>query len=98
MYSSAEALIAVGFEQGDQIGRIFAQSEIVFFGQVVENCRICPNVWATILHGKFYVLILTKMGWDPSCVIFFTNSTLEPILQFLNLQLQRQRCSRLERF
>jgi hypothetical protein len=36
--------------QGDQIGRIFAYRAIVFFfGQLFENYKGSPNVWATFV-------------------------------------------------
>jgi hypothetical protein len=38
-------------EQGDQIGRIFAQWVIVYFGKLLENCRSISNIWATLFRG-----------------------------------------------
>jgi hypothetical protein len=35
------------YNQGDQIGQIFAQCVIVYSGQFVENYRSSPNCWAT---------------------------------------------------
>jgi hypothetical protein len=49
--------IIVDRAQGDQIGRIFAQWEIVHFGQFLKHCR------ATFPLGADYVLILTKTGF-----------------------------------
>jgi hypothetical protein len=49
----------VAQRQGDQIGLIFAQWAIVFFGQCFENYRSSANFLATLFHGASYVLILT---------------------------------------
>jgi hypothetical protein len=46
-------------EQVDQIGRMFADGAIYFFGQFF-NCNSSPKVWATCYHGRSYTLIL---GW-----------------------------------
>jgi hypothetical protein len=59
-----------GREQGDQIGRNFAHWTIVFFGRVIENYIISPNLLATIFHGKIYLLALTKVSWATSWAIF----------------------------
>jgi hypothetical protein len=48
-----------------------------------------------------YALCLTKMGWATFWATFFQTHlvpTADPILRFLNSQLQRQHCGRLERF
>jgi hypothetical protein len=44
------------FEQGDQIGRIFAFWVIVFFGQLFENFQSSANFRA-FFHGSIYVII-----------------------------------------
>jgi hypothetical protein len=44
-------LIGICGSPGDQIGRIFARWVIVYFGQLLENYRGIPNVWATLLYG-----------------------------------------------
>jgi hypothetical protein len=51
--------------QGYQIGPIFAQWVIVYFGHQLENYRSSAHFWATFFHGTSYtyVLILTKIGW-----------------------------------
>jgi hypothetical protein len=53
-------------QQGDQIGRIFAQWEIVHFGQFFENYKNRPRCCATFPLGTDYVLILTKTGFGYS--------------------------------
>jgi hypothetical protein len=50
------------FDQGDQIGRIFAQWAIVYFGQWFENYIQSANFWATFFRDISYVLIFTKNG------------------------------------
>jgi hypothetical protein len=41
--------------QGDQIGRIFANRAIVFFGQFLENFRSSPNICGQLfLQKKMY--------------------------------------------
>jgi hypothetical protein len=42
--------------QGDQIGRNFAYSVIVYFGQLQKQ----PKFFGNFFHGKSYVLILTE--------------------------------------
>jgi hypothetical protein len=46
-----KAEILAGCDQGDQIGRIFAQRLIVFFGQILKNNRNRPHFWATSFRG-----------------------------------------------
>jgi hypothetical protein len=41
----------VNRDQGDQIGRIFAQWVDVYFGQLLQNYRSIPQIWATLLYG-----------------------------------------------
>jgi hypothetical protein len=48
--------------QGDQIGRIFAQGAIVFFGQFLQEQKSGPNFRAAFLYHKSCVSILQKMG------------------------------------
>jgi hypothetical protein len=43
-------------KQGDQIGRILAQWEIVYFGQYKKNTEI----WAALFQSIDYVLVLRK--------------------------------------
>jgi hypothetical protein len=51
------------WQQGDRIGRIFAQPMIIFFGQLYENDKSSPNFRATFSTFKAkYALILTKMA------------------------------------
>jgi hypothetical protein len=61
--------------QGDQIRRIFDQPVILFFGRVIEYYRISPNVWATIVQGKFGIIILAKNVLGFVLGDFFTNSS-----------------------
>jgi hypothetical protein len=61
--------------QGDQIGQIFAQWGIVYFGQWFENYRRSAHFWATFFHGTSCVLILTKNGLGD----FFTKSSGHPV-------------------
>jgi hypothetical protein len=55
-------MITISCDQGDQIGRIFAQSAIVYFGQFFKNYTSSPNVWGTLFQRIDYVLILTING------------------------------------
>jgi hypothetical protein len=57
------------YDQGDQIGRIFAHWAIVFFGKF-KNYKVGQIFWATFYHSKCFVLILTKMGWAKFWAIF----------------------------
>jgi hypothetical protein len=50
----------VGSEQGDQIGRIFAQWTIVYFGQFFDNYKSGQHFYASFFLSIDYVLILTK--------------------------------------
>jgi hypothetical protein len=44
--------VIVAREQGDQIGRIFAQRVIVYFGPCSENWRSSKNIFApSLFHG-----------------------------------------------
>jgi hypothetical protein len=43
--------------QGDQIGQIFAKWAIVYFGQFFFNYEGSRHFFATLFHGKSYVLI-----------------------------------------
>jgi hypothetical protein len=47
-------------EQGDQIGRIFAQWVIVYFGQFYKDYRSNPNFWATLSLLIYYVIFFGK--------------------------------------
>jgi hypothetical protein len=38
--------------QGDQIGRIFAQWAIIYYGQFLENYRCSPHFWVTFSPFK----------------------------------------------
>jgi hypothetical protein len=42
-------------EQGDQIGRIFANWAIVYFGQLYENFRISPHFGPFFFSVKLYI-------------------------------------------
>jgi hypothetical protein len=61
--------VSVYPNQGDQIGRIFAQWVIVFFGQFYKNYRSSPKfhigrLFFTYTY-RYYVVILTKkMVWQ----------------------------------
>jgi hypothetical protein len=68
-------------KQGDQIGRIFAQWAIVYFGQFLSNFRYSPIFMGSVFQSIDYVLILTATGENPtitSCnasVVNFYNAT-----------------------
>jgi hypothetical protein len=64
--------------QGDQIGRVFAQWEIVYFGQWFKNYRSSAHFWATFFHGTSHVSILTKKMLGYILGDFFTNSSGHP--------------------
>jgi hypothetical protein len=68
----------VGHGQGDQIGRIFADLAIVFFGQLIENYRRSAISWATFFHSTSYELILQKNDCATFLGDFFTNSSGHP--------------------
>jgi hypothetical protein len=59
------------YSQGDQIGRIFAQRAIVYYGQVFDNNIISPYFCALFLMSIDYVLLIfTKNGFDYVWAIF----------------------------
>jgi hypothetical protein len=64
---------SIGWEQGDQIGRIFACWEIVYFGSCLKS--IFFGGGATLYHYYSFVSIMTKklvwLHFRP----FFTNSS-----------------------
>jgi hypothetical protein len=50
--------------QCDQIGRIFAQWVIAYFGQFIENDRNSPHYWATYFQRLGVCLKFgKKLGW-----------------------------------
>jgi hypothetical protein len=53
----------LGWEQGDQIGRIFRLCIGLWFtlGSFFKKI-VATDDWATFFHSKRFVLILTKMG------------------------------------
>jgi hypothetical protein len=53
--------LKVHYLQGDQIGRIFAYWEIVFFGWLYENGKGSPNFGATSSH-RTYLLCIKCVG------------------------------------
>jgi hypothetical protein len=68
--------------QGDQIGRIFADWAAVYFGQFIENFKSYPNYWASIFHDTRYVhtyLTFTKNELGYILGDFFTNSSGHPV-------------------
>jgi hypothetical protein len=74
----APKIFGLSYLQGDQIGRIFAQWAIVYFGQWFEIYIISANFWATFLCDTSYVLILTKNGLGYILGDFFKNSSGHP--------------------
>jgi hypothetical protein len=68
--------------------------------QFLPHLLVLPHLW------RKYVFKNHDAGANPTTAIYnasavkiyIATSSLEPILRFLNLQLQRQHCSRLERF
>jgi hypothetical protein len=61
-------------EQGDQIGRIFAQWVVVFFGQLLKIYKNSPQFWSTFYQSKDDLFIFTeKMVWA-----IFTSSSGHP--------------------
>jgi hypothetical protein len=70
----------VASHQGDQVGRFFSSWVIVYFGSFLEMKEV----------AKVFGLLSFKVK-----VIYILHNhhkNREPILRFLNLQLQRQRC------
>jgi hypothetical protein len=69
-------------KQGDQIGRIFAQWEIIYFGRLVENRKSSPYFCATFSLSTGLcicdILIVTKIGLGYILGNFFTNSSGHP--------------------
>jgi hypothetical protein len=53
--------VICGMIQSDQIGRIFAQWVVVYFGLFFEIFRSSPHFWASFFHSQGYALILAKM-------------------------------------
>jgi hypothetical protein len=64
--------VLVFSNQGDQIGRIFAQWVIVYSGQVFFNYRSSPHCWAAFQQLRLCIsaLVLTKNGWATIWAIF----------------------------
>jgi hypothetical protein len=65
-------------EQGNQIGRICAYLEIVFFGQFLENNKVDRIFILLFPHSHNYVSILTKKRLGYNLGDFFTNSSGHP--------------------
>jgi hypothetical protein len=64
-------LFCVGANQGDLIGRKFAQCAIVDFGQLFENEQSSLLFWATFPHRYGFVIILRKKtNWTTFWAIF----------------------------
>jgi hypothetical protein len=61
------------YTQGDQIGRIFAQWIIVYFGHWFETSRRSAHFWATFLRRN--------LRWNSSCATF-SQPHLGPMLWF----------------
>jgi hypothetical protein len=87
-----------GTDQGDQIGRIFAQWVIVSLGQCIWKLKKWLNFLSTLptyaLHVKRHVLIniLTKNGLRYILGDFFTNSSGHPgtdVMIFQNIFAQK---------
>jgi hypothetical protein len=74
-------LSSVDSEQGDQIGRIFAQWAIIYSGQFFSKITELAQkfVLPTFRHSIDYVLSFTKMGWATFWAIFFTNTDSERV-------------------
>jgi hypothetical protein len=63
--------VAGGLKQGDQIGQIFAQCVIVYFGQSFKNYRNGPHIWATLFSRlQLCIDIDKKMYWATLWAIF----------------------------
>jgi hypothetical protein len=66
------------FDQGDQIGRIFAYWAILFFGQfflTTEEAQFFGKLFSLV---KNIVLFLTKTAQATFWAMFFSNSTGHP--------------------
>jgi hypothetical protein len=61
------------------IGRIFAYWAFFYFRQLFKIKRFSSNFWATFVHGKSYVLILTKNCLGFILGDFFTNLSGHPV-------------------
>jgi hypothetical protein len=63
-------------EQGDQLGRIFNQWVIVYFGQWFENYKTIAHFWATFFHATYHLCINfdKKIGWATFWAIFSQNN------------------------
>jgi hypothetical protein len=64
--------------QGDQIGRIFANWWIVFFGQFSFELQKLPKLLGNFFRGKGYALIWAIKGLVNTLVDFSTNSSGPP--------------------
>jgi hypothetical protein len=76
---SAVTIFHVLHQQGDQIGRIFAQWAIFYFKQILENYKSRPHFCATFFPSTGYELILTENGLGNILGNFFTNSSGRPV-------------------
>jgi hypothetical protein len=63
------------------------------------NYKSNPKIWAAVFHGKIHVGIMSDKNGFGYTLGDFSQTHLKPIiLRHRNLQLQRQRCNRQERF
>jgi hypothetical protein len=74
----ALARAAAAAEQGDQIGQIFAQWEIVYIRQFYKYYRSSLKFWLTFFLSIDHVLILIKEWSGYVSGDFFTNSSGRP--------------------
>jgi hypothetical protein len=72
--------------QGDQIGRIFVDWAIVYFGQFFEIYRTTPKFWATFFSDTSYLIICTENGFANILDNFLTNSSGHPATPVTNLE------------
>jgi hypothetical protein len=70
------------FEQGDQIGRIFAQRATDTFGQLFEKYLSSTNFLTTFSYFFSYDLILTKLSWATSWAIVAQTHPVTLVLSF----------------
>jgi hypothetical protein len=83
------------YNQGDQIGRIFAQLLIVYFGQFSENYKSYPQ-----FRGYFYPRLRWSNNFDKIVLGYILGDLIHSLIwtQSYDRELQRQRCKFLQRY
>jgi hypothetical protein len=60
------------------LGKFAPTGRLFTLASFLENYRSSPNYWATFVHGKIYVWILTKIVWATFWATFWQNPSGHP--------------------